>query len=127
MPLMSLRTYSLTMIIIQISLGMVWATGIFPVQMSIAGVSISDFSSGLASDCTYIVQNVANGGALDYFTALGMFMWMVAKIVCSFLLLVFAGFASIFAALNFPLALYAPIQTIVDAVVIFDFAQSRWG
>jgi hypothetical protein len=125
MPLTSLRSYAIVMLVVQVSLSFIGATGVFPFQISVLGVSTNDLLSGMVTDVQFIITNLTAGGALEYFSVLGLVLDLVLKVILAFLIFVFDGFGSILAALGFNIIIWGPIQVIVDAVVIYDFAQSR--
>lgn len=125
MPLPSVRAYALTMLVIQVCLSFVGMTGIYPVQISIAGISTQDFLEDMTADLDNLVYNLTNPGVIEYISAFYLVIFLAVKIVLAFLVFVFAGFGMVFAAIGFPSYIYMPLQLIIDAVVLYDFAQSK--
>lgn len=123
MPLPSVRSYALTMLVIQVSLTFVGMTGIYPFQISIAGISTQDFLEDMTADLDNLVDNITNPGVIEYISAFYLVIFLAVKIVLAFLVMVFAGFGMVFAAIGFPSYIYMPLQIIIDAVVLYDFAQ----
>jgi len=123
MPLPSVRSYALTMLVIQVSLTFVGMTGIYPIHISIAGVSTQDFLEDMTADLDNLVDNITNPGVIEYISAFYLVIFLAVKIVLAFLVMVFAGFGMVFAAIGFPSYIYMPLQIIIDAVVLYDFAQ----
>jgi hypothetical protein len=52
--------------------GFIGATGVFPFQISVLGVSTNDLLSGMVTDVQFIITNLTAGGALEYFSVLGL-------------------------------------------------------
>lgn len=125
MPVYSVRTYALTMLVIQISLMFVGLTGIYPVHISIAGISTTDFLNTMTSDLNNLVYNVTHPGVVEYISVFYLVIMLAVKIFIAFLVFVFAGFGAVLAAIGFPIYIYGPLQIIVDAVVLYDFANSK--
>lgn len=125
MPLPSVRAYALAMLVIQVCLSFVGMTGIYPVQISIAGISTQDFLEDMTEDLDNLVYNLTNPGVIEYISAFYLVIFLAVKIVLAFLVFVFAGFGMVFAAMGFPSYIYMPLQLIIDAVVLYDFAQSK--
>jgi hypothetical protein len=92
---------------------------------TVLGVSTNDLLSGMVTDVQFIITNLTTGGMLEYFSVLGLVLDLILKVILAFLIFVFDGFGSVLAALGFSILIWGPIQVIVDAVVIYDFAQSR--
>jgi len=125
MPLPSVRSYALTMLVIQVCCVFVGSTGIYPMQISVAGVSTQDFLAGMISDLQTIVGKLSDPGVVEYIGAFYLFIFLAIKVVISFLVMVFYGFGAVFAAVGFPSYIYLPLQIIIDAVVLYDFAERR--
>jgi hypothetical protein len=125
MPLPSVRSYALTMLIIQVGLAFVGLTGIYPVSISVAGISTTAFLSSMEADLSNLVYNITHPGVVEYISAFYLVCMLAVKVVLSFLVFIFAGFGLVFAAIGFPAYIYAPLQIIVDAVVLYDFAERK--
>jgi hypothetical protein len=125
MPLPSVRSYAMSMLIIQISLVFIGLTGVFPVHISVLGIDTNAFLATMTNDVNNLVYFVTHPGVVEYIAAFYMLIFLAVKIVLAFLVFVFAGFGAVFAAIGFPALIYAPLQIIVDAVILFDFAQNK--
>jgi hypothetical protein len=113
------------MLIIQVCLSFVGMTGIYPIEISIAGISTQDFLEDMTTDLSNLVYNITHPGVIEYISAFYLVILLAIKVVLSFMVFVFYGFGMIFAAIGFPSYIYLPLQLIVDAVVLYDFAQSK--
>jgi hypothetical protein len=125
MPLSSVRSYALAMLIIQVCLSFIGMTGIYPITISVAGISTNDFLAGMEADLSDLVYNITHPGVIEYISAFYLVILLAIKVVLAFLVFVFYGFGMVFAAIGFPSYIYLPLQLIVDAVVLYDFAQSK--
>lgn len=125
MPLPSVRSYALTMLVIQIALVFIGMTGVYSVQISVAGISTQDFLADMTADVNNLSENIAHPGVVEYIGAFYLLIFLAVKIVFAFLVFIFAGFGMVFAAIGFPAYIYGPLQIIVDAVVLYDFAERR--
>lgn len=125
MPVYSVKTYALTMLIIQVCLVFVGLTGIYPVHISVAGISTTDFLNTMTTDLNNLVNNITHPGVVEYISVFYLIILLSVRIFLAFLLFVFAGFGLVLSAIGFPSYIYAPLQIIVDAVVLYDFANSK--
>ena len=117
----NLQRYAYYMMFINLAFLLLNIAGIFQVSMSVAGFDaieeMNDTFNGIKT------KFEAAGNSLEYVLVVGFMLIEGVKLIILFIIMVFTGLAVIFELLGVPALMYGPIVTVIDAVILYDFAK----
>jgi hypothetical protein len=120
----NLQKYAYVMMFINIAFIIVNIAGIFPIAYTVAGYpAIEKMQDEITEIDSKFQKATGSSNPLEYLEAIAFLLINGVQVLLKFLLLIFAGLASIFAMLGVPAVFYIPIVAVVDAIVLYDVGK----
>jgi len=119
-----LEKWMTVVIIMNMTMVLVNVGGFFPMQNTLGDSTV--FNSMLSIDNSFSVittELLDANSIIDYTMLVGYALYYGIQIMIDFLLLIFLALEPLALLLSVPKVVYAPIQLVVDLIIIYNFGK----
>lgn len=119
-----LEKWVTVVIIMNMTMVIINAAGFFPMQNTLGDSKVGESMQNIDDSFSAVKQQLLGANSIVGYTLLvGYALYYGISIMIDFLLLIFLALEPLALLLRMPTVLYAPIQLVVDLIIIFNFGK----